>query len=140
MTNPIFVVTAAAIAGLSACGAHRPSVGAGGRYRDAPGVSLDDLATAARELYVRALNALSCPCGDPHSLGRCIHEHRTCRLGPRAAQVLARLVREGYPEDEITERYRGRFLAPASQITVDEALAEGPANAAVTVAEFADFQ
>ena len=70
------------------------------------GVDLSGLGGAERRLFIRQVNDLLSPCGDPVSVARCIDEGRECADCVHAASYVKRLVGEGFERHEIRELYR----------------------------------
>jgi protein-disulfide isomerase len=90
--------------------------------------------TLATELFA--------PCPTvPVSVAQCVLEKRPCGMCAQSAKWIARAVRDGASEDQIQRAYKARFdPSTAKVIPIDGSPTKGPANAAVTVFEFADFE
>ena len=106
------------------------------------GVDLSGLGGAERRLFIRQVNDLLSPCGDPVSVARCIDEGRECADCVHAASYGKRLVGEGFERHEIRELYRLRFdpETVAEIPDADSPVRGTPMGAAVTLVEFSDFE
>ncbi len=118
--------------------------GNGGSVRGAnlPGVDASNLTPRERRLWYGFTQELLAPCPEVAvSLAQCIKEQRPCDFCLPAAEFLVRQVRAGLPPTEVFQLYEARF-DPGKVRTVVVAGSEplGPASAAVTVVEWADFQ
>ena len=108
-----------------------------------PGVEVGDLAGADRRTWVRLVNELLSPCGDPISVARCVAENRaSCPKCTTAARYVARLVLEGAEPIEVRELFRNRYGAEGLHtIDVEGAPVRGATmGAPVTIVEFSDFE
>jgi thiol-disulfide isomerase/thioredoxin len=91
---------------------------------------------------VAQLDALTAPCKEtPVPLSQCIVEKRDCAACRPAGDLLASLVRRGETITNRAEFYKMRFDPEAvKSIEIGESPSKGPADAAVTIVEWADFQ
>ncbi|HTJ84641.1 MAG TPA: thioredoxin domain-containing protein [Polyangiaceae bacterium] len=89
-----------------------------------------------------ALGELFAPCSDtPVSLAQCIAEDRACKACKPAGEFVARAVRTGKDRKAIKELFTARFDPKAvAEIDLGSAPTEGPADAPVTIVEWADFE
>lgn len=88
------------------------------------------------------LDEVMSPCADsPVSLAQCLAEKRSCKTCKPAGELLARLIRSGAPRVERKAFYETRFdPKEVKTIDIDGAPSKGPADAPVTLIEFADFE
>ena len=112
------------------------------RIEELPGVELPPLEGAERRLWVRMVNELLSPCGEPVSIAECVVQERDCAKCRVAARYVARLVLEGAEASEIRELYRNRYDEDAAYaIDIEGAPIRGtPMEAPVTIVEFSDFE
>jgi protein-disulfide isomerase len=109
-----------------------------------PGVDVEDLSPAQREVLARVVQDEFCYCGCPHTLSGCVREHRSCKHGPRMAALAARMARSGLTQLEIlkllTEYYASFDRQKRARLDVK---AFGPPlgdpEAPLTLVEFSDF-
>jgi protein-disulfide isomerase len=106
-----------------------------------PGIDTSSLTDSERDLWKSLLGAMSSPCGDARSVGRCAQEGGGCRQCRPAARYLARLVTEGFEREEIEKLFRARYDAKSKvEIDVAGAPLRGSPMAPVTLIEFSDFE
>jgi protein-disulfide isomerase len=113
-----------------------------------PGVPLDGLTEAQRQVVAQVAGDFFCPCGCPHALTQCLKEHRTCEHAQRAARLAARVVTQ-LPDGPSLARDLERALADyyagfdARKRATLEVAGFGPPlgdpAAPVTIVEFSDF-
>ncbi len=114
---------------------------AAGTVTDVPGVDLSSLSAPERETFWAVANDELSPCGDPHSLATCAHDHLPCRTCLPAMNFLARRIQDGYGRDQLSELIQGRYSPAAVQhINTEGAPSHGSAMAAVTIVEFTDYE
>jgi protein-disulfide isomerase len=81
------------------------------------------------------------PCGDPVTLEVCVKESRACKKCLPAAKTVAKMVSKGEAETEIRAWLENRFDDKAvKQIDVGASPSLGPADASITIIEWADFE
>jgi protein-disulfide isomerase len=112
--------------------------------RIAPGVPVDALTPAQREVLASVLEDEFCYCGCPHTLSGCLREHKDCHHAPRMAALAARLVRGGLTGPEVLKvltGYYGSFekTKRATFDVTDFGPPLGDPSAPVTLVEFSDF-
>jgi protein-disulfide isomerase len=93
------------------------------------------------ELKLQLGEAMS-PCPNvPVPLAQCLAEKRDCKLCAPAGVMLTRAVRGGLPSTEAVSLIGARFDAKnVKEITLGNAPIKGPADAPVTIVEWADFE
>jgi protein-disulfide isomerase len=105
---------------------------------------VDTSALTAREKsdWSRLVSELLAPCTEhPVSLAQCVNEARACKACLPAAKMLSEQVRRGAPRSQLEAVYKARFSPDAvKSIDLSGAPRKGATNAAVTLAEFADFE
>lgn len=109
---------------------------------DLPGVDTGDLTSREKKEWSKHVTELLAPCPDqPVSLAQCVKESRACEACKPAADFLVRQVQRGKTRSQAEAAFRARF-APDQVQTVDisDSPAKGPADAAVTIVEWADFE
>jgi len=137
--------TIALIAVALAAAAFASSCSASTQTAPAPafaGVRVDDLTSAERADLDRYLHVFPSPCKDiTVPLGECIDRNLACKACRPAAEFVADAIRSGRSRDQIKAAYLARF-DPGLVRSIDTTGAPfvGPANAPVTIVEFADFQ
>jgi protein-disulfide isomerase len=94
-----------------------------------------------RELSAQLSETLA-PCPEVAvSLAVCISEKRSCASCGAAAEFLGRQVRAGKPKKDREEAFAARFDPKlVKEVTVGDAPVKGPADAVVTIVEWADFE
>jgi hypothetical protein len=107
-----------------------------------PGVDISALTAREKAEWAVQVNELLAPCPDvPVSIAQCVREKRACKTCLPAAQFMAKQVRRGLPKEARAEFYKMRFDPEAvKSIEIGESPSKGPADAAVTIVEWADFQ
>ena len=93
------------------------------------------------ELRLQLGEAMS-PCPDvPVSLAQCLAEKRECKLCKPAGDILTRSVRAGLPPNESVSLIALRFDPKnVKEIALGNAPLKGPADAPITLIEYADFE
>lgn len=94
-----------------------------------------------QELKLQLGEAMS-PCPNvPVSLAQCLAEKRECNLCKPAGEMLVRSVRMGLPPTESVQLIGLRFDPKhVKEIALGNAPLKGPADAPVTIVEYADFE
>ena len=94
-----------------------------------------------RELSTQLSETLA-PCPEVAvSLAVCISEKRACASCGAAAEFLGRQVRAGKPKKDREEAFAARFDPKlVKEVAVGDAPVKGPADAVVTIVEWADFE
>ncbi len=128
------LATAGLPAGCSAANSSSPSWLAG--------VKTQDLTSRERQDLERYLNDFPSPCMQvKEPVASCLQQNTACKACVPAAAFVASALRSGRSPEQIASAYRVRF-DPAVVHTIDlgDAPSKGPANAPITIVEFADFQ
>ena len=109
---------------------------------DLPGIDTSVLSAGEKRSWVRLVNDVLSPCGEPISVARCVSEQRSCDLCVPAATYVGRLVAEGHDPSEIRDYYRNRYADDAKhEIDMEGAPIRGAIMGAdVTIVEFSDFE
>lgn len=88
------------------------------------------------------LESFQSPCASqPVNLAQCVVDKRDCKTCKPAAELLGRLVRQGKQPSELEEIFKLRFDDTfVKKVELGSAPTRGPADAPVTIVEWADFQ
>jgi protein-disulfide isomerase len=106
-----------------------------------PGVDTSSLTPREKREWEGYVANLLAPCVEHSvSLAQCIEEKRDCAACTPAAELVAEQVRRGQPRTHVEGAFRTRF-APDTvrEVPIDGSPTKGPADAPVTIVEFADF-
>ena len=139
------VLSLAAFAGCGASCKRTPDAiakdGEGGEIVELNGVDTNSLIVAEKRVFSKVVKESMSPCGDPVTLEVCVKEARSCKKCLPAAKTVARMVSKGEGEKEIREWLENRFDDKAvKQIDIGTSPSLGPADAAITIIEWADFE
>lgn len=107
-----------------------------------PGVDTTKLTTREKEQWSAFVGQLLAPCSDqPVPLRQCISEKRACDACVPAAQFLVNQVTAGKSGSQVEGAYRARFAEEGvHNIDIGSSPFKGPADAPVTIVEWADFE
>jgi protein-disulfide isomerase len=106
------------------------------------GVDTSKLTPREKEQWSSYVSQLLAPCTDqPVSIQQCVSEKRSCDACLPAAQFLVSQVTAGKSGSQVESAYRVRFSADSvANIDVAGSPFVGPADAPVTIVEWADFE
>jgi protein-disulfide isomerase len=106
------------------------------------GVDTSSLTSREQRDWSAAVSELLSPCPDqPVTLAECVKESRPCAACKPAASFLAKQVQKGKTRAQIDAAYKKRFAADqVKDIPIDQSPVKGPAEAPITIIEFADFE
>lgn len=109
---------------------------------DLEAIDTSILTSGEKRNWVRLINDLLSPCGEPISVARCVEEERSCAQCVPAATYIGRLVAEGHDRSEIRDHYRNRYDEDRHhEIDLEGAPIRGALMGAdVTIVEFSDFE
>jgi protein-disulfide isomerase len=107
-----------------------------------PGVELGQLTPRERRDWNNQITTLLAPCPEtPVPIAQCVEEKRPCKACLPAAHFLLDLVKAGRSKQEREEAYTARFDPKKVKTIVTDGSPEvGPADAPVTIVEWADFE
>jgi protein-disulfide isomerase len=107
-----------------------------------PGVDTSPMTPRERHVFSGLVTTLFAPCPEvPVPVAQCVQENRPCGSCVRAAKWIAGAVRQGASDEAIQHAYKERFdPSTAKVLPLDDSPTRGPADAPVTVFEFADFE
>jgi protein-disulfide isomerase len=107
-----------------------------------PGVDTSKLTAREQREWSAYVSEQLAPCADqPVSIAQCIRESRPCALCTPAAKFLVTQVTRGRSRTQAETAYRIRFSDDeVKNVEVGDSPAKGPAGAAVTIVEWADFE
>lgn len=135
------------LAGFAGCGAsckRTPDAIAkdeGGEIVELSGVDTGSLIATEKRLFTKVVKDSMSPCGDPVTLEVCVKESRACKKCLPAAKTVARMVGKGEGEKEIRDWLENRFDdKKVTAIDVGASPSLGPADAPITIVEWADFE
>jgi protein-disulfide isomerase len=106
------------------------------------GVDTSSLAPREKREWVSYVTEFLAPCPEvPVSIAQCVKEKRNCAGCAQAAKYIAKAVRMGWPREQIEVGYKAKYDPRGiAKIPVDDSPTKGPADAKVTLVEFADFE
>lgn len=114
-----------------------------------PGVDLSGLSAAQKATAVKILQDRDCPCGCSMKVGTCRKVDPSCSYSAGMADVVITAIKQGKTEQQARDEAENskwahiqppKVLEDPVAIPVAGAPETGPANAAVTLVEFSDFQ
>jgi protein-disulfide isomerase len=107
-----------------------------------PGIDTSAMTPRERHEFSGLVTSLVAPCPEvPVPVAQCVQESRPCGSCVRAAKWVAGAVRQGASDDAIQHAYKERFdPSTAKVLPLDDSPTRGPADAPVTIFEFADFE
>ena len=107
-----------------------------------PGIDTSPLLPRERKEWSAYVSEFLAPCPEVAvSVAQCVQEKRACARCMSAAKFLLKAVRAGYPREAVEKAYKNRFDPTAiKSLPLDNSPASGPADAPITIIEFADFE
>ena len=106
-----------------------------------PGIDVTRLPAERQDLFFKMIADLPSPCGKAHSLRTSVSQDQTCKRAPFATKLVAELVVDEAPADDIRDFYEARYIKAGEVQTFDLAKApiDGNPAATVTLVEFFDY-
>lgn len=106
------------------------------------GVDTGALTPREKREFLSYASELLAPCPDQAvSIAQCVNEDRDCEPCLPAAKLLLKQVRDGRSRSQAEDAFYSRFSADrVKEIDLADAPIKGPADAPVTIVEFADFE
>lgn len=106
------------------------------------GVDTSALTPREKREFLSYVSELLAPCPDQAvSIAQCVNENRDCEPCLPAAKLLLKQVRDGRSRSQAEDAYYARFGADrVKAIDLADTPFKGPADATVTIVEFADFE
>ena len=106
------------------------------------GIDTSPLLPRERKEWSSYVSEFLAPCPEVAvSVAQCVQEKRACAKCMSAAKFLLKAVRAGYPREAVEKAYKNRFDPTAvKSLPLDGSPTIGPADAAITMIEFADFE
>jgi protein-disulfide isomerase len=105
-------------------------------------IDTSSLTPRERREWTAQIGELLAPCPDtPVSIAQCAAEKRACGSCLGAAEFLLRQVQAGKPKKDREAAFHDRFdPAKIKTLVLDGSPEKGPADAAITIVEWADFE
>ena len=128
---------------VSTCRAASPAVDPAFTLKDVPGFDFGRLPASAQKELVQVLTDEFDYCGRPLTLLASLKKGDACKHTQRMVSWAAKQCAEGAPATEVIvmlSRYNQSFGASRTKFKVDERMCKGPADAKLTLVEFADFE
>lgn len=106
------------------------------------GVDTSALTPREKREFLSYVSELLAPCPDQAvSIAQCVNESRDCEPCLPAAKLLLKQVRDGRSRSQAEDAFYARFAADrVKAIELADTPFKGPADATVTIVEFADFE
>ena len=106
-----------------------------------PGVDVSRLPPDRQELFYKLMADLPSPCGKAHSLRTSVTQDQTCKRAPFATKLVAELIVDEAPPDDIREFFAERYVKnqEAQSFDLGATPMVGNASASVTFVEFFDY-
>lgn len=105
-------------------------------------LAVPELSERERSELISDLDATMAPCADaPVPLSQCIAEKRACAGCKPAGALLARMIHAGAPRADRQAMFTAAFDPKGiTKIEIGSAPTKGPADAPITIVEWADFE
>ncbi len=105
-------------------------------------LAVPELSDRERGELISDLDSTMAPCADvPVPLSQCIAEKRACTACKPAGALLARMIHGGAPRADRQAMFAARFDPKGvAKIEIGSAPTKGPADAPITIVEWADFE
>jgi protein-disulfide isomerase len=109
---------------------------------DLAGVDTSELTAREKREWSGYVGELLAPCADqPVSIAQCVKEARDCKACLPAARFLVKRVQRGNARSQVEAAFRSRFAADqVKSVDLGDSPSMGPADAPVTIVEWADFE
>lgn len=106
------------------------------------GVDISGLTPREQKDWGQYVSEFLSPCRSvPVPISQCVQEKRDCAKCLPAAKYVLRGVKDGMSREQIEKSYKGRFDPDkVKNVPIDGSPVKGPANAPITIVEFADFE
>jgi protein-disulfide isomerase len=107
-----------------------------------PGIDTGSLTAREKREWSGYVARLPAHCaGQKVSVAACVEQKLACNLCVPEAKFILKTVRDGYTEEQVEKAFAARFDPDkVKAVPEDESPTKGPANAPITVVEFADFE
>jgi protein-disulfide isomerase len=107
-----------------------------------PGVDTNSLTRAERDLWAELVTEQLAPCREvAKSIAECVRQNAACPACKPAAELLAQQIRRGKTKTQAEKAFRARFTQSGLvNVELDGSPSKGPANAPITIVEWADFE
>lgn len=107
-----------------------------------PGVETNSLTRTERDVWAELVTEQLAPCASvTKSLADCVRQNAPCPACKPAAQQMAQQIRRGKTKKQAEKAFRIRFgESDVLGVELDGSPSKGPANAAITIVEWADFE
>jgi len=152
-SRTLALVTTVFLAALPACGRDAaPKADAATATSAAPsasaasvkldGVDTQSMTPREHQTWSALVATQLAPCKEVAvPLAQCVAEKRACKACKPAVEFLARQVQAGLPKEDIVASYEDHFMPDkVKAIVIGDSATRGPADAPVTMVEFADFE
>lgn len=107
-----------------------------------PGVDTNSLTRTERDVWAELVTEQLAPCASvTKNIADCVRQNAACSACKPAAALLAQQIRRGKTKKQAEKAFRARFAEnEVVQVDLEDSPSKGPANAPVTIVEWADFE